>query len=190
MPTSDNFWDPPLVSYYLAIAGTILGWNEMALHAAFLLPALAVILGTYRLARHLCQRPMLAALATLFTPVFLVSSTTVMCDVLMLAFWIWAVVLWLEGMKRDNFWRLATASLLVALAVMTKFFGASLIPLLAAYSLIGKRRSVRWAICLLIPVAALLIYHWGTIAIYGHSQLFDAENHATAVKEASGYFGI
>jgi hypothetical protein len=73
------------------------------------LAALAVIWGTYRLARHCCDHPMLAALAALFTPVFLVSSLTVMCDVLMLAFWVWAVVWWVEGMERDDFGRLAVS---------------------------------------------------------------------------------
>ncbi len=47
--------NPPLASYYLALAAGIFGWSEIALHFAFLLPALAVILGTHRLARHFCQ---------------------------------------------------------------------------------------------------------------------------------------
>ena len=76
-------WDvtknPPLACYYLAVAAAILGWSEVALHFAMLLPAVAAILGTYRLARRLCQRPVLAACTTLFTPVYLVSSTSVMC---------------------------------------------------------------------------------------------------------------
>jgi len=42
--------NPPLASYYLALAAGTLGWSETSLHFAFLLPALAVILGTYRLA--------------------------------------------------------------------------------------------------------------------------------------------
>ena len=118
----------------------MLGWSETALHLAFLLPALAVILGTHRLARRFCDRPMLAALAVLFTPVFLVSSATVMCDVLMLAFWVWAVVFWMEGLERDDFWRLPAAGLLIALAALTKYFGVCLIPLLAFYSGMGRRR--------------------------------------------------
>ena len=56
-----------------------------------------------------------------------------MCDVLMLAFWVWAVVFWVEGMERDDFWRLPAAGLLIALAALTKYFGACLIPLLAVY---------------------------------------------------------
>src|SRR3954470_11881904 len=79
-PIWDITKNPPLACYYLSLAGGILGWSEPALHAAFLLPAIAVVLGTYRLARRLCQRPLLAALVALFTPVFLVSGTTLMCD--------------------------------------------------------------------------------------------------------------
>src|SRR5207248_1968901 len=81
--TAAPMWEatqnPPLVSYYLAMAGRLFGWGEVALHAALLLPVLAAGLGTYHLARHFSGRPMLAALASIFTPVFLVSNTTVMC---------------------------------------------------------------------------------------------------------------
>src|SRR5262245_8035559 len=85
----------PLSVYYLAFAGSIFGWSEVALHLAFLLPAIAVVLGTHALAGRLTSRPTLAALAVLLSPVFLVSATSVMCDVTMLALWVWAVVLWI-----------------------------------------------------------------------------------------------
>ena len=147
--TSAPMWsvteNPPLAGYYMAGAAALLGWSETALHLAFLLPALAVVLGTHRLARRFCDRPMLAALAVLCAPVFLVSSATVMCDVLMLAFWVWAVVFWVEGLEGDDFWRLSAAGLLIALAALTKYFGACLIPLLAAYSWVGRRRFGQWA---------------------------------------------
>src|SRR5438477_9023337 len=94
--------NPPLACYYLAAAGSVLGWGEIALHVSLLLPALGAALGTYRLARHFCRQPLLATLVAVFTPVFLVSSTTVMCDVLLLALWVWAVVFWVEGMQQGN----------------------------------------------------------------------------------------
>jgi 4-amino-4-deoxy-L-arabinose transferase-like glycosyltransferase len=166
--------NPPLAAYYIALAAAVLGWSEIALHAAFLLPAIVVILGTYRLARKFCQWPALAACATLFTPVFWVSSTTVMCDVLMLAFWVWAVVLWVEGMEQDNFRKLCGAGLLIALAALTKYYGVCLIPLLAAYSLIEKRRLGRWAACLLIPLVALCAYQWFTRELYGQAMFSKA----------------
>src|SRR5215469_17872039 len=53
--------NPPLTSYYIAAASAVLGWSEVALHFAFLLPALAVTLGTFRLSRQFCQSPVLSA---------------------------------------------------------------------------------------------------------------------------------
>jgi 4-amino-4-deoxy-L-arabinose transferase-like glycosyltransferase len=166
--------NPPLAAYYIALAAAVLGWSELALHLAFLIPAIAVILGTYRLASRFCKWPALAACATLSTPVFWVSSTTVMCDVLMLAFWVWAVVLWVEGMERENFRKLCGAGLLIALASLTKYYGVCLIPLLVAYSPVEKRRLGRWAACLLIPLAALCAYQWLTRELYGQAMLSKA----------------
>ena len=52
--TSLPMWEatpnPPFVCYYAALVGRIAGWSERALHLGFLLPALAAVLGTYRLA--------------------------------------------------------------------------------------------------------------------------------------------
>src|SRR5580693_2603804 len=59
--------NPPLACYYLAGAAAVLHWSESALHLAFLLPAIAAILGTYRLATRFCSRPLLAAAVTFFT---------------------------------------------------------------------------------------------------------------------------
>jgi 4-amino-4-deoxy-L-arabinose transferase-like glycosyltransferase len=188
--TAEPMWwvtqNPPLASYYLALAAGIFGWSEIALHFAFLLPAVAAILGTHRLARRFCNSPMLAALATLFTPVFLVSSTTVMCDVLMLAFWVWAAAFWLEGLEENRSGKLVAAGGLIALAALTKYFGACLIPLLAACGLIEKRRLGRWIAWLLIPLAALCAYQWGTRALYGHALLSEATGYA---KYAKGFLG-
>lgn len=170
--------NPPLASYYIAGAAGILGWNEIALHVAFLLPAIALILGTYELARRLCPRPFLAALLTLFTPVFMVSSTTVMCDVLMVAFWVWAVVFWIKGTEEDASWLLAVSGALIGFAALTKYFGIALIPLLALYSGVSKRRFVTPALCLCIPV--LMLGGWLVSAhkLYNHNIFLQAANYA------------
>ena len=192
--TADPMWwvteNPPLASYYLALAAGFLGWSEVSLHFAFLLPAVAAILGTHRLARRFCNLPMLTALATLFTPVFLVSGTTVMCDVLMLAFWVWAAAFWLEGLEENRPGKLFAAGWLIALAALTKYFGACLIPLLVACSLIGKRRFRQWAAPLLIPLAALCAYQWVSHALYGHALLTKATDYAEYAKGLFVFSGI
>ena len=66
--------NPPLASYYMALAASVVGWSERALHLAFLLPTLALVLGTYRLAQKFTRSPLLAAFATLLTPGLLVSA--------------------------------------------------------------------------------------------------------------------
>jgi hypothetical protein len=69
-PIADVTKNPPLASYYAALFGTLFGWSERVLHWAFLLPALAVILGTYALASRFTRVPLLAAGATLAAPGF------------------------------------------------------------------------------------------------------------------------
>lgn len=182
--------NPPLACYYLAGMAGIFGWSEIALHFAFLLPALAVVWGTCRLAGHFCHQPLLAALATVFTPVFLVSSLTVMCDVTMLAFWTWAAVLWVEGTEQNNLRKLFAAGWLIALAEMTKYYGACLIPLLAAYSLARRRRVGQWGQFLLIPLAILCAYQYLTQAAYGESLLFRAMNYTSSSKVFFGFSKI
>jgi 4-amino-4-deoxy-L-arabinose transferase-like glycosyltransferase len=179
--------NPPLNCYFIAAVAGIFGWSEIVLHSAFLLPAVAVILGTHRLARQFCQQPLLAALLALFTPVFLVSGTTVMCDVLMLAFWVWAVVLWAEGLVQESFRKLALAAMLIALAEMTKYYAASLVPLLAVYSLASRRPLKQWAPFPLIPLALLFAYQTATQAAYGESLLFRAMDYASFSQNLFGF---
>jgi 4-amino-4-deoxy-L-arabinose transferase-like glycosyltransferase len=170
--------NPPLACYYLALAAGFFGWNEIGLHFAFLLPAIAAIIGTYRVAKRFCKSPEWAALITLFTPVFMVSASTVMCDVLMLAFWVWAIAFWLEGMESKRFCPLAIAGVLISLALVSKYFGVCLIPLLAAHGWAHQRRLGRWALALLIPLATICIYQLVTNSLYGAGLLSAAGRYA------------
>ena len=179
--------NPPLASYYLALGAAIFGWGEIGLHLVFLLPAIAVVLGTWRLARSFCQRALPAALAALFAPVFLVSSTTLMCDVPMLALWVWAIVCWVEGHARGARRMLLMSAVLVSLAALTKYFGVCLIPLLAAYSIFLRRRLSLEIAFLMVPLAVLGLYQWITYALYGYPLLSEAAAYA---KYAQGFIGL
>jgi 4-amino-4-deoxy-L-arabinose transferase-like glycosyltransferase len=140
MRMSDVTKNPPLTSYYIAGVGTAFGWDERTLHLAFLVPAVIVVLGTYLLAKGLCQRPLLAGICALFTPVFLVSSSNLMSDVLMLAFWVIAVHWWLTGLERKSGVRLFGSGVLIALSALAKYYGMVLIPLLFTYTLLKQHR--------------------------------------------------
>jgi len=172
MPVSSVTKNPPLACYYAAAIGRIGGWSERALHMGFLLPAIAVVLGTYRLARHFTENSLLAALATLLTPGFLVSACSVMCDVMMLALWLWAAILWIEGLERESGLYLAAAGFVIGACELTKYFGVALIVLLFVYTLARKRRLGTWVFYLLIPVAILVAYDYWTYKLYGGHGLF------------------
>ena len=57
-----------------------------------------------------------------------------MCDTLMLALWLWAIIFWVEGLDPPKPRYLAISALLITLCALTKYFGIALIPLLAGYS--------------------------------------------------------
>jgi 4-amino-4-deoxy-L-arabinose transferase-like glycosyltransferase len=178
MPMSQVTENPPAASYYMAAVGKAAGWSETALHLAFLLPALVVMLGTYRLAQRFTRYPLLAGLATLLTPGFVVSSTTVMCDTMMLAFWILGACIWLEGLDREQPAMLAAAGILIAVSTLTKYFGAALIPLLLIYSLLLRRRVGARLFFLLTPVLALAAYQYWTRSRYGAALFSEAAHYA------------
>jgi hypothetical protein len=185
-PISDITKNPPLASYYAAFAGSLFGWSERALHIAFLFPTLIVVLGTYRLARHFTAFPVLAAAITLGSPGFLVSSTTLMCDVTMLALWIVAILLWLVGLQSQNHLCLIAAAILIAAGALTKYFGVALIPLLFFYTLHKQRRLGSSLFYLFIPALALAAYQYWTHGLYGRGLLSDAVQYASLHDRANG----
>jgi ribose/xylose/arabinose/galactoside ABC-type transport system permease subunit len=72
MPMVQVTENPPGACYYIAMVGRLFGWSEIVLHTAFLIPAAVATLGMYYLAKQFCSQPVLATLAAVFTPAFLV----------------------------------------------------------------------------------------------------------------------
>jgi 4-amino-4-deoxy-L-arabinose transferase-like glycosyltransferase len=190
--------NPPLASYYLALVGYAAGFDEWALHAGFLLPAIGMVIGAYFLAWHLCGRPTLAAALTFVLPVTLLSSTTLMCDTLMLCFWCWAIACWLDAERRHKPWKFIIAGLCIASAALTKYYGICLVPLLAAYGVAcrtpldtrpGTEMPRGWVfssaqmVGLLIPCLVLFGFELWTRHLYGHGLVSDALGYAGAARE-------
>ncbi|HYO10434.1 MAG TPA: glycosyltransferase family 39 protein [Tepidisphaeraceae bacterium] len=190
VPMAHEMKNPPLVCYYLAAAMGVLGTGEAALHAAMLLPALGLVLGTYQLAKELGVRPLLAAGATLATPVFLLSAASIMSDIPMVCAYVWAAWFWVAGTRWARPWMLWVAALLVAASTLTKYFGITLFPLLIAYSLVRTRRPGAWLLPLLLPAAILAAYQLWTRRLYGQGLLFDAAGYATGMRWNDGPVAI
>jgi 4-amino-4-deoxy-L-arabinose transferase-like glycosyltransferase len=101
-PATAIIKNPPVAAYYMAFAGWLGGFSERTLHLAFMFPAVMAVWGAYSLARRMSTQPLLAAILCLATPAFLVSSTTLMCDVMLAAFWVWAAFFWIKGVEDSS----------------------------------------------------------------------------------------
>jgi 4-amino-4-deoxy-L-arabinose transferase-like glycosyltransferase len=186
-PASSIIKNPPLTSYYLAAAGALFGMGETSLHVAMLLPNVALLVGIYQLARSFCQQPRFAALCALGTPALLVSATTVMCDTMMLAFWCWALVVWLAAMQSQRLAWFCLAGLLIGLSTLTKYFGVALVPLLLADVVVRpqRERGHWWLVTIAIPLFMLAAYGAYTSHLYGQSLFADAANYAQTLRESA-----
>jgi len=170
--------NPPTTAYFLAGVASVFGWGEIALHSAFMLVTFAAGAGIYQLARLWCGRPLLATMVAIITPVFLVSSTTLMSDVLMLAFWVWAVVLWERALKNGGVLCFLAAGILAGFAVLTKYSALTLLPLLPVLGVLRTRRPGWWLLWLAVPAAMIEAYQWATMKLYGQGLISMAVNYA------------
>ena len=189
-PMSLVMENPPLASYYLALVRALFGPGELAAHLAFFCVALAASYGAFLVARRFCANALLAAALAAFTPVFLVSSLTVMSDVLMLALWIFAVHFWLIGLDRGQHVAFLVAAVLMALATYAKYFGVALLPLLLVYSAMKMRKAGWWLAYLAIPGLAAALYEIAGRQLYGHGLLFNAARYAVVTNVGFGRFTL
>ncbi len=170
--------NPPTTSYLLAGVMAIFGAKEIPLHAAMLLVAFAAAAGIFQLAKIWCERPLLATLIALSTPVFFVSATTLMCDVPMLAAWIWAVVFWERALKNGKAIDFLAAGLLAGLSVLTKYSALTLLPLLPLLGVLRKRNLGGWLLWLVVPAVMIELYQFGTAKLYGQGLISAAADYA------------
>src|SRR5207237_2176021 len=108
-----------------------------------------------------------------------------MCDVMMLAFWIWALEFWFAGLDRQESWHFLVSAVLISAAALTKYFGISLVTLLAAYTLARDRRLAAHLAFLLLPIAALFTYDLVTEGKYGYGLFSAAMSVSSSISSAT-----
>jgi 4-amino-4-deoxy-L-arabinose transferase-like glycosyltransferase len=181
-------YNPPLFPYFLAAVATVFGWSDLAMHLGCLVLALTAAMGIHALAQTCCQRPLLATLIAILTPAFLVSSTTLMCDVPMLTCWIWAMVLWDRALRNEaSRWLFVGAGTLAGMALLTKYSVVTLLPLLPLLCVLrnptvpGVLRNPRlgwWLLGLAVPLLILAGFEVATTKLYGHGLFQGAVQYA------------
>ncbi|MEE2679964.1 MAG: glycosyltransferase family 39 protein [Myxococcota bacterium] len=181
-PLHEFINNPPLASYFLALAGSALGWTEKALHAAFLLPALVAVWTTGILARRFGGGAATGALLLGLAPGFFVSSTTLMADVPMLALWLVALACWDRGLRSARAGALFAGAVVAGLCPLAKFPGLALLPLLAAHAILLRVPWRQWAPWMLVPLAIFGAYLVYTDSLYGHALLLDPVAYADSYR--------
>lgn len=158
--------NPPGISYYIAIVAALFGRSEVTLHLSFLVPTFVAGVGVYRLAERFCDRPLAAALLGTLTPAFLVSNSNLMCEPFVAAFYVWAVVYWVRGLDNDSTRSWVVSATLIGVGTLMKYIVITALPLLAAYTLLRKRRFNRAFFYLVISIAPLFFYALYTLYLY------------------------
>jgi 4-amino-4-deoxy-L-arabinose transferase-like glycosyltransferase len=129
-PTSPDVWvfnrNPPLVSYYLAPWIALFGPAETWLHAAMLPFSLAAALFFLGICRRTADAGLAPAFLLVATPAYLLLATTLMVDVPLLAWMLFAVYALLRSTdSHPAGWQWA-AGLAAAAAGPTKYVGFSI----------------------------------------------------------------
>lgn len=156
--------NPPVVSYWLAGAVAIGGWDDVWLHL-WMLPFFGLAgWGVWSLCRRFAKRPLAAALFFLLSPAFVVSGN-LMRDIPATAFACAGLALLIRGVDEYDARRLRRGAWLLGLAALTKYSFAILWPA-AAWYVLNRRSSKAWKdlLPLGIPLAAWCAYTW---VLYG-----------------------
>jgi 4-amino-4-deoxy-L-arabinose transferase-like glycosyltransferase len=168
-PTSPNVWvfnrNPPLVSYYLALWISRFGEVDTVLHVAMLPFSLLAGLSFLGIARRVAGEGAWPAVLLIATPAYLVLATTLLLDIPMLAFMLFAVYAMLRGAGEGRAgWQLA-AGAAGAAAGLVKYVAFCVVPLLAAGVVLLYPRRVPALVRVLLP-SLVLWGLWGAYTAY------------------------
>jgi hypothetical protein len=140
---------PPMNGWVLAgLIAAVGDVKEAPFHAAYIVFSLVAAAAMWSLAKRLSPQPLWATLLFVAVPVFVVNGTSLEADLPLLAFWMASVALFCAG-------RPGWSAVAMALASMTAYQAVFLVPILAVWVWLFRRRDrAAWAV-LLTPFATV-----------------------------------
>jgi 4-amino-4-deoxy-L-arabinose transferase-like glycosyltransferase len=166
---------PPLVPFYIAAIVKFFGEKEWVLHLFFLVFPFTAAVAMYSLSKRFVRSPLLAALLLIATPSFLVSATSIMLDIPLLALMLASLSFFLYGVDKESKGMAAAGAVLCGLALLTKYSAFLLLPLLALAAFTGGRKRYAWF--LLLPMAFFLCWCGHNLLVYRELQIFAASKN-------------
>lgn len=155
--------NPPLVPWYLAVAGAVAGGREWVYHLLFLPFTLLAVAGLYRVGKRFSEQPDWTVFLSVTTPVFLVPAHTLMPDIPLLAFFCIGTAIAIEGMDSAQATRATWGGLLAGLAALCRYSGMCVVPLLALYAFLNRssqRTTVAVLVASVLPIASWSAASW------------------------------
>ncbi|MBZ5554135.1 MAG: glycosyltransferase family 39 protein [Acidobacteriia bacterium] len=178
---------PVGLAYYLALLLDISPHGgEWPLRLGFLVFPLGYSVAGYLLACRFTKSPFWAAALMMATPAVLVFSPTLMPDLPMTAFWLFAALSFLTGLDDGKFWKLFLAGILLICATLISYQAIFMSVLLAVYARVRGEHRARVFACLALPIVFLAMYWYAGYVHYG----FFAATRSGKYLALSNIFGL
>ena len=177
----DFFSNPPGAGYYIALIIFLFGASEKIIHASYILFSLISVFSMYFLAKrftpldskHLTgftKFPFVSALLLLLSPIYIVMAHTIMPDLPLAAFFLLSVTLFIYGSDQENMLLLILSGIAASIAIMLRYNGLCIIPILLLYYLSHFDKNKKWTIIILLfPLGIFVAWNLFTKIAYGNS---------------------
>lgn len=168
-----HFNQPPVYLFMVALAGEAFGYSEIPLHLVQSLFTLIALFFFFRISRIVCPKfPKFLTALFAFCPAFLVNQN-LMTDVPLVGLSLLFIWLLINPSPQSEMFRFAMASLVLGIAVLTKY---TLLPLFVVLliSVLWKRQ-YRSLWVLLIPVAMIGLWSLWNLHEFGYMHILGRE---------------
>lgn len=152
---------PPLNAWVLAALLAVTGdIREVPFHAGYIVFSLIAAMAMWSLAKRYSPEPLWATLLFCAVPAFVINGNSLESDLPFLAAWMSAVALFTAG-------RFGWAAVAMAAAAMTAYQAVFLIPILAVWTWLFRRRDRRAWLTLAAPLVTIAAWQLYTRATTG-----------------------
>ena len=166
---------PPLIPYFIAAMIKLFGIQETILHLCFLVFPLISAASMYFLLKKYVGEPLVYAMIFVAAPAFLVSATSIMLDVPLMAFILLSAALFIYGVDGDDKRLILSGSVVAGLAVLVKYSAVIAVIVLGMYvAFSGKRKYILY---LLVPAGIFGLWCLHNQLVYGKMHFFEASSH-------------
>ncbi len=163
--------NPLLFHYFLAAVIKVWGEEVWKLRTASLIFSLISVWSVYFVGKRFVRNAFAAASLLAVTPAFWVSSYSLLIDSALLAFFLAALVCFIEGHERKNKKLLILSGLLIGATLLTKYTGVLIVPVVMLWHYFHKKTYSFNRTLLALAVGLVIFLLWGVWGIFTYGQM-------------------